>query len=96
MKPEDEPAIIGEPGSNILRIAGIPKPPMNRSNRRSISVRKVWKKSGPTNGAAACCFTGTGLDAIAILLSLWREVHDRKKTRLCIDLDQRRGMQQPA
>ncbi len=52
-------------GSNAKAGNGImPKPVLNRSNSRSISVRRERQTSGTLAGAGAERFTGTGVVAM--------------------------------
>src|SRR5579883_2728576 len=87
--------------SNSLRIEGNPKkPPENRSNRRSISVRNACQGSGPTVRGVDACFTGTGVVAMVVLLPVLKgakPTHDGKppaagnmhpRTRRLLDLTQ--------
>src|SRR6516164_4675291 len=52
--------------SNMRRSEGKPKPLLNRSNRRSISLRKECHTSGTFVCAGATFFTSTGTSDIAV------------------------------
>src|SRR6516164_6830168 len=59
--------------SNIRRSEGNPKPPANRSNNRSISLRNDRHTSGTAGSAAGAFLTSTGTSAIVVSIVGARE-----------------------
>jgi hypothetical protein len=58
--------------SNIRRSDGKPNPLPNRSNSRSISLRKDCHTSGRVVCAGGAFFTSTGTSAIAVSIGRWK------------------------
>src|SRR5579859_5569309 len=68
--------------SNIRRSDGTPQPPANRSNSRSISLRRDRHASGVLAGAGGVFITSAGVVALTvsflIFIYFWQAHHARE------------------